>query len=635
MSLLAPAALALGLLALPIILLYMLRLRRREQSISSTFLWRELTRDTTANAPWQRLRRNILLILQLLILAALVLALARPYLRAASQTGGNLILLIDASASMLAADGQNGRSRFSDATGQAEQLIAGLSGGDRMTIVAVGRAPAVLAAASADRNLLRQALASARPEIGPADWPGAIALAAASAQGLADPRFVILSDGGLPEELPALPGEVIFFPMGEQDANLGIASLAARTAGEQSELLVSLTNYGGTTAEGLLSLYENDTLFDSRQVALAPDEVVNLTWTLPAAGGPIEARLGSASGTADYLGVDDAAWLAPKGGGQRVLLLSAEGNLFLERLFALLPGYEVILADPATEAAQQLAGGESFDMTILDGVPLPDPLPPGNLLIFNPQPAAAEGAAIQVNGVFTDTTLTRLADDPILTDVVWGDVHIAEAKQVVAPGLSPLIEAEGGPLLLAGEIDSRRVAILPFDLRRSDLPLQVAFPVLMANLATWLSPGGVTADDGALAPGAVVPLRPPARAVGLRVALPDGREWESDVAGAEPILFAETAQPGLYTVTYTDSAGESHPAGAFAVNFFAPDESRIQPIRTIQIGQTVITPDATEAPGRRELWPWLLLAGLGLLLLEWWVAHRRWPRRPAVEQAAK
>ena len=69
MSFLAPIAFAGLAVAIPILLLYMLRLRRREVLISSTFLWRQVVQDTEANTPWQRLRRNLLLFLQLLISA--------------------------------------------------------------------------------------------------------------------------------------------------------------------------------------------------------------------------------------------------------------------------------------------------------------------------------------------------------------------------------------------------------------------------------------------------------------------------------------------------------------------------------------------------------------------------------------
>jgi hypothetical protein len=93
-----------ALLSRPIILMYMLRLRRREMRVSSTLLWEKLVRDREANAPWQRLRRNLLLLLQLLILGALVLALARPFLPTPAIVRGNTVVLLDASASMQAAD---------------------------------------------------------------------------------------------------------------------------------------------------------------------------------------------------------------------------------------------------------------------------------------------------------------------------------------------------------------------------------------------------------------------------------------------------------------------------------------------------------------------------------------------------
>src|SRR3954454_11962903 len=104
MSLLAPWALLLTLLAPVIVAMYLLKLRREEQTVSSTFLWQRLVRDVEANAPWQKLRRNLLLLLQLLLLALLALALARPFLRPARIAGRHLILTIDRSASMQATD---------------------------------------------------------------------------------------------------------------------------------------------------------------------------------------------------------------------------------------------------------------------------------------------------------------------------------------------------------------------------------------------------------------------------------------------------------------------------------------------------------------------------------------------------
>ena len=61
----APLAL-IGLISLPIIVaFYMLRLRRRDLPVGSTFLWQQLVRDVEANAPWQRLRFSWLLLVQL------------------------------------------------------------------------------------------------------------------------------------------------------------------------------------------------------------------------------------------------------------------------------------------------------------------------------------------------------------------------------------------------------------------------------------------------------------------------------------------------------------------------------------------------------------------------------------------
>ncbi|MEM7797848.1 MAG: BatA and WFA domain-containing protein, partial [Chloroflexota bacterium] len=185
MSFLTPFFLLLALLAVPIIIMYMLRLRRQEIVVSSTFLWEKLVRDREANAPWQRLRRNILLILQLIILALLVFALARPFLRLPSVVNRSVVVLLDGSPSMQATDTAEGGFpiRFDAAKAEVNRLIRSLSGGNQMTIIQVGPVPTVLTAPTSDKRQLYDAVEQAVPNSATADWQAAFALASGAAQG--------------------------------------------------------------------------------------------------------------------------------------------------------------------------------------------------------------------------------------------------------------------------------------------------------------------------------------------------------------------------------------------------------------------------------------------------------------------
>lgn len=615
MSFLTPLFLLLGLLAVPIILLYMLRLRRREVLVSSTMLWQKLLRDREANAPWQKLRRNLLLILQLLILAALVLALARPFLPVPSIVSGSVVVLLDGSASMQASDVEP--TRFEAAKAEVAQLINDLSGSSQMTIIKVGQTPSVLVAATGDRTMLRRALATAQADPAPADWQAAFALATGAAQGFREARIVLISDGGLPGDLPPLPAESIYIPIGESGENLAITALATRDTDAGPQLFASVANEGLLDREALLSLTLDGILFDSRRIIVPAGSNANVTWELPAGTATIEARLSEHEG--DNLPLDDTAWAVHEGGVSNRTLLVTEGNLFLEQVYGVLPGVEAFKAAPGSD----LSDGE-FDLYVFDSTPLPESLPAADMLIINPQPGplatSSGGDLLTVSGTFSNTVAIRLADSPLLQFVDWRNVHIRQAQAVSAPWAQRLVEAEGGPLIMTGERSGHRIAIFTFDLRDSDLPLQIAFPILMANITSWLNPGRAFDTPTGLQPGVPVTIVPGASTTAVSVQKPDGTTWRADV-GEEALIFSETDQLGLYAVNLQDDGG-ARPAGSFAVNLFSPAESSIQPAAAVSIGQTTMETTADGDVGQREFWPWLLGIAFIILLAEWWVHHR-------------
>src|SRR5436190_24170707 len=99
-----PAAIAAGIVVPSLLLLYFLKLRRREMPVSSTLLWKKAIQDLQVNAPFQKLRRNLLLLLQMLLLILLLLALSRPIANYKPGAGQSTVIIIDRSASMSARD---------------------------------------------------------------------------------------------------------------------------------------------------------------------------------------------------------------------------------------------------------------------------------------------------------------------------------------------------------------------------------------------------------------------------------------------------------------------------------------------------------------------------------------------------
>ena len=142
-----------------IVLLYFLKLKRRPVEVPSTYLWHKSTEDLHVNSIWQRLRRNLLLFLQLLIIALAVAALLRPSWQGTKLIGNRFIFLVDNSASMTATDvNRRGRSRLDEAKQQVGGLIDQMRSGDVAMVISFCDSARVEQGFTDNRQQLHQAL---------------------------------------------------------------------------------------------------------------------------------------------------------------------------------------------------------------------------------------------------------------------------------------------------------------------------------------------------------------------------------------------------------------------------------------------------------------------------------------------
>jgi hypothetical protein len=627
MSLLTPLALLGALVIGPLIVaMYLLKLRREERQVSSTFLWRRMVRDVEANAPWQRLRRNWLLLLQLLLLLLLLLALARPFFFTTGIAGRNLTIIVDRSASMGATDAA--RTRLDAARRQAAQLVSQLPDGGRVTVIAAGGQMEVLAASTTDRRQANQAIDAIQLRTGGgSDLAQALALAAALSSREPDSEVAIISDGNVavPPDL-SVPATVRYFPVGERDANLALSAVALQPSPAGQTLFVQATNYGAAPARRRMDVFLDGSLFSAYDLDLGaagtPEADRAIVVDVPSQIRVAEARLVE-DAAADAFPLDDRAWAVGAADQRTAVRVVGPGNRFLETALGLLATLEVTTVPTTTATFPETAA--EIPVTILDGV-VPPVLPPGNLLFINP-PRSTEFFSITGQLEFpalrpAPADATGAAAANLLRNVSVSDVSVLRAARIV-PGAwaRVVVEGDGGPILLAGERDGRRIIVLAFALQDSDLPLQVAFPLLMSNIVGFLAPGS-GAEAAQLQPDQPLVITADPTATEVRVTRPDGRVVPLTIGGGQA-LYADTAAVGPYVVEQLNGE-ELLSRQRYAVNLFAPEESTIAPLAELNVPQTSGLQQAVtrEQVGRQEVWRWLAGLALIVLLVEWLVYQR-------------
>lgn len=671
MGLAAPLAL-LGLLSVPLIVaFYMLRLRRSQRPVSSTYLWTQLVRDVEANAPWQRLRRSLLLLLQLLLAVLLALLVARPFAERPAGLARDLVLVIDASASMAATDVFP--DRLTAAKRGAIEALADVPSDGRVSVVVAAETARVVANEATDRGRIARAVESIEQSTAPGNLADALKLAGELAERARGAEVLVVTDdagSAVPQVELAVPVRVL--TVGRERQNQAVAALAVRAdpSGLKRTLFTSVANYSTSEVVRRLHILADGTPVTARDLVLRPlsraDVVID---ELPAGTQVVEARISlpgesaaEAAGGPDYLPLDDAAWAIVPPDAPRQILLVGPGNVYIQNALALLPNVELYgtTAEGYASTAADAVFAE-YDLVVFDGF-LPEQLPRKPILAFAPPRTSPLGVVV---GTLDSFGMGQPpADEPLLRGVDLSRLHIARTQQLELPDWArPVIPGSPGPLLYSGLRDGLPTTVFAFDLRQSDLPLQVAWPILVSNLAGELLGLGPTAIDP-LSPSSPIELTVPQGSIGVRVTLPDGsvQEVVRSATGASSVSFVATRQLGVYRAELIpDPAASPGPSGppitpapspasgsplpspsgapaagssdepfVFAVDLFAPDESNIAPgdgARITALGADEAPADAEAGVARDEFWPLLVALVLGFLLVEWAVYERDGARR--------
>lgn len=671
MNFAVPTAFAWALLAAPIIVFYILKVRLRRAPTSTSLFWNQIYDEKPPRSIWETFKHLLSLLAQLALLMLLVLALTDPIFEWQQKSAQRIVFVIDNSASMRATDVEP--SRFEAARSAAITACDSLRYGDQLAIVVAGDRPRVAVGMSQHIPTLKRVLADLKASDAPTNLAPAIGLARRVLGDHPHRRTVLFTDGCYDGETakPQASGEdaepnkvaenaedVESRIFGAESGNVGITQFQVRRSLVDPlgyEILTAVTNASDRPVDCRLEIELNEIPVDVLPLSLAPEE----TWSRALQktsldGGHLIARIvdlkpgdESADPLVDPLTADDIAQAVLPARELQDVLLVTPGNLFLQKVFEANPlvTLEVVNEPPETWPADTLI--------VLHRQEIAE-LPAGDVWVIDPQ---ADSDHWQAGGDLENPIVTQQdADSPLMRHVKLDNVLMPKARKLTF-AKEPRILAgavSGDPVYAEAPRQGGRLLVLTVDIEEGDLTFRTAFPIMVTNALGWFS-----GEAGELAPAlttgsvARVPVPDVADDRQLILISPDGDQQpvviaaqasaDRNVADAEddPVASAETPQSvgddqhatvgplervGIWEVTAETPGGllTATTVTELACNLANPRET------DIRTPEELLTP-ATRRPLRagwfsRPVWFYCAIAALLLAFLEWFLYQRRFIR---------
>ncbi|MDH5671629.1 MAG: VWA domain-containing protein [Myxococcales bacterium] len=611
----------LGLASAFTIAMYMLRQRRRPVPVPFVGLWEQVLGDSRSNRLFSSLRHLLSLLLSLCIVGALALAIGDPRPEGFDERREHLVILLDMGASMAARDVEP--SRFGAALEVARAHCRSAGPGRAVLLASYDSAPTPRTPMVEDPQQLERALEALTPGARQSDHDAALRFALDVLRGKSRPRVLLLSDRArlrddrLGKELERAGIEVQHRVFGTRGRNLAITAFSARRyplERNQSELWLEIINTSERKQRVELQLLGDGQPIDAESLEIdARGRVRRVYDDITGVSQSLEARLLHPDAKGDDLALDDRRHaLLPERRRSRVLCVTA-GNRYLEAALLLDEYLDVDLVHP-----EAYAGTEGYDAAIFDAT-LPPEAPSVDSLYIHPAPSAAGVfAPFEVLGEAERPFFDRIDHKhPWLRHTALRDVNVGRALRLkLAPGDRAIAGSGGVPLLVSGERAGKKMLAIAFDIRDSDLPLRVAWPLLLLNGIDLFS---TQRDDyrDTHHVGRFVELEVPEGDKRASLRTPSGSQRELVTANGRTGFMAEA--PGFYELQLGDRRQ------LLAVNLEPGFDHELTPSGQLQLtGRTVPTPARKPTPPGEPPWALLAALALGLSMLEWITFHRRW-----------
>ncbi len=558
---------------------------------------------------FERLKRNLPLLLQIIIVILVALALAKPSWTYLAAKKGNMILVIDASASMKTRAGSG--NRFDLARQKALQLIEKRDQGQKIMIVEAGLKPVVKTGLIDDSSRPQKLIKELQPSDAAAKLEPAIYLALSFVDPAKEDLLYLITDGA-GQDLSALVKNhpkirTIVISGGEH--NVGITKFEFRQQVDRSdyyEFMLEIKNFDRSSVECSIRLTIDSAMLFEHVIRLDAQEKKMLI--IPYSG-LISGIARATLEIDDDLSVDNQAYLSLNAAKEIWVLLVSKGNHFLERLLAAYPNFRVNSVKEIIPSSwrEQTA---RHDIVIVDRMDFPE-TDRGNFLLIDAYSPSIP--LIQTGRVRLPEILSWNRKSPLMANVNLSGLIVEEGAKLQADKqLQPVIESARTGLMYTFEENGLRVVLIGFDFTRSDLPLKVAFPVMMSNIFNWLNPHKLEFSIMQTQAGEAfdIYLNPQTDTIYTRAPY---EKWEKHQVKMNPFRYKNTGTVGVYTIA------ENTKEHYFTVNLTNESESDINSMSLEHLSDLSEPPLVSEEiSAQQPLWMLFVILGCALLMIEWY-----------------